>query len=274
MAAVRAAASDGGTTLSPAAETYLLTEPVRHSIFLSMAANAGRFWWATVPPADEVVGFAMQTPAGYSAGVTPCAPEVVDALCDRMMAEVPDLPGVIAEASTAARFAGRWAECRAVPARPVECQRVYRLDASVRPPAPTPGRLRRATPHDRDTLVVWAAGFLAEVGGLPDEDPGDVVDRRLAGDHLWLWDTDGPSAMAAATKPIGGVSRIGFVYTPPERRRKGYATACVAALSDRLLADGADACMLYAQLHNPTSNAIYQRMGYRPVAEILSFRFG
>ena len=118
-----------------------------------------------------------------------------------------------------------------------------------------------------------ASAGVAEVGGLPDE-PGDAVDRNLAGDRLWVWDDDGPAAMASATPALAGVSRIGFVYTPPERRRRGYAASCVAALSERLLAGGAERCMLYAQLHNPTSNAIYRRMGYEPVADIVSYRFG
>ena len=73
---------------------------------------------------------------------------------------------------------------------------------------------------------------------------------------------------------MAGACRIGFVYTPPERRRRGYATGCVAALSERLLANGAERCMLYAQLHNPTSNAIYRRMGYEPVSDIVFYRFG
>jgi len=70
------------------------------------------------------------------------------------------------------------------------------------------------------------------------------------------------------------VCRIGLVFTPPERRRCGYATACVAALSERLLAAGADQCTLFAQLQNPTSNAIYRRMGYEPVTEIVRYHFG
>jgi predicted GNAT family acetyltransferase len=219
------------------------------------------------------VGFALQSPVVFSAGVAPAGDEVVDALCDRIIADAPDLPGVIGVAAVAARFAGRWAECLAIPARPVETQRVYRLDALVPSHTRSPGRLRPAVEADRDALVPWAAGFLAEVGGLPD-DPATAVDRHLAHGRLWLWDDDGPAAMATATAPVAGVCRIGFVYTPAERRRRGYATACVAALSEHLLAEGAECCMLYAQLHNPTSNAIYRRMGYEPVTEVAAYRFG
>ncbi len=276
MAAVRVESARDRADVVTAAGPYLLSDPVRHSIFLTMVEHqdpGGRFWWAT-DAGHDVIGFAMQAPAGFSGSVTPAAPEVVDALCDRMMADVPDLPGVIAEAPAAARFAGRWAERLAIAARPVECQRVYRLDEVTAARETAVGHLRPAHEGDRDTLVPWAAGFLAEVGGLPEEEPGAIIDLRLAAGSLWVWDDDGPATLASATPPLGGVCRIGFVYTPPERRRRGYATACVAALSQTLLDDGADACMLYAQLHNPTSNAIYRRMGYRSVGEIVSFRFG
>ena len=64
-----------------------------------------------------------------------------------------------------------------------------------------------------------------------------------------------------------------LVYTPPERRRRGYAGACVAALSAAAL-DVADECILYAQLANPTSNGLYRRLGYEAVAEGLIYRFG
>ena len=103
-----------------------------------------------------------------------------------------------------------------------------------------------------------------------------MVDRHLAHGRLWVWeDGDGRMvSMAASTAPTAGVSRVGYVYTPPDHRRRGYATACVAALTELLLATGADRCMLYAQLHNPTSNAIYRRMGYEPVADIVFYRFG
>ncbi|MEA2971624.1 MAG: hypothetical protein QOG82_82 [Actinomycetota bacterium] len=275
MVAVRG--TEDGAEAWRAAADYLLSEPVRHSVFLTLVREGtGRFWWA-VDDDGCVVGFAMQVPTGFSAGLTPCPPPVVDALCDAILADCPDLPGVISEATGAAWFAGRWAERRAVPARPTEAQRVYALDRLVAPAAPAGsggGRLRLADDADRPTMVRWAHGFAHDVDFMP-EDPERVVDRHLARRRLWVWEVDGePVAMASSSEAMAGVCRIGSVYTPPDRRRRGYATACVAALSERLLATGADRCMLYAQLHNPTSNGIYRRMGYEPVSDIVFYRFG
>jgi predicted GNAT family acetyltransferase len=78
--------------------------------------------------------------------------------------------------------------------------------------------------------------------------------------------------MAARTDAVAGVSRVQAVYTPPERRRAGYAAACVAALSARVLAEE-HRCILYTDLTNPTSNGVYRSIGYRSVAEWVRYRF-
>jgi predicted GNAT family acetyltransferase len=58
-----------------------------------------------------------------------------------------------------------------------------------------------------------------------------------------------------------------MVYTPPHLRKQGYATSCVAALTQRMLDSGKRFCCLYTDLTNPTSNAIYQKIGYQPVCD-------
>jgi predicted GNAT family acetyltransferase len=67
--------------------------------------------------------------------------------------------------------------------------------------------------------------------------------------------------------------RVSFVYTPPELRGRGYASACVAAVSGRALASGKSFCTLYTDLANPTSNSIYQRVGYRRIGEAAMIAF-
>lgn len=111
--------------------------------------------------------------------------------------------------------------------------------------------------------------------------PGPLVDRRLAGagdERLVLWWTDEPTprpvSMAATSGPTPNGIRVNAVYTPPAERNRGYASACVAALTERMLDGGRRFCFLYTDLSNPTSNSIYQRVGYRPVADVDQYRFG
>jgi predicted GNAT family acetyltransferase len=80
--------------------------------------------------------------------------------------------------------------------------------------------------------------------------------------------------MALTRGPVEGVARVGLVYTPPEHRGRGYASACVAGVSAHVLATDSDSCILYTQLSNATSNAIYRAIGYEPVLEVVRYRFG
>ena len=267
--------SDDPRVALEAAGAFLWAEPVRNNLLLSLLTQRadrpedGRYWWAT--EAGQVVGFAFQSPLRFRAVVSGADPEVVDALVELVAEESPALPGVMGDAATAARFAGQWAERRRVPVTPTEAQRLYRL-GTVRPPANVPGRLRAAAPGDRYELVVWAEAFVQSTGGHP-QHPATIVDGHLDDDRLWLWDDGGPVSMAAVSAEVAGVVRVAFVYTPPERRGRGYAAACVAALSESVVDDGLE-IVLYAQLHNPTSNAVYRRIGYEPVVEAVIYRFG
>ena len=78
--------------------------------------------------------------------------------------------------------------------------------------------------------------------------------------------------MAYASPASGGVTRISGVWTPPELRGRGYATAVVAARSTARQ-DAGEACMLFTDLANPTSNAIYQAIGYRRVGDNVNIAF-
>lgn len=254
----------------------LLSRPDHNNIILSVLGERsarpedGRYWWAC--RGDLVVGFAMQSSPGSRAVVAPAEQEVVVALADTMAVDAPDLPGVMAEADPAATFAGRWVEVRHVPARPVEAHRLHRMQ-TIRHPDGVPGAFRSAGPADRPVLLVWTAAFQKDIESDP-FDPSAFVDRALVAGRLWLWEVDGePVSMAAVKAMASGIARIALVYTPPEHRRRSYAAACVAALSAQVLRTGAG-CVLHTQLRNPTSNSVYRRIGFVPLAEVLIYRFG
>jgi predicted GNAT family acetyltransferase len=158
-----------------------------------------------------------------------------------------------------------------VPGVPSEAERLYRL-GGLRAVASASGCLRRADVGDRDRLVEWFRGFQADTGGHPGA-PEEQADVGLADGTVSIWDHGGAAAMARAAPAVGGVVRIGPVYTPPPRRGRGYATACVEALS-RSIVDAGHLAILYTQLANPTSNRIYRRIGYEPVLEVLRYELG
>ena len=152
---------------------------------------------------------------------------------------------------------------------------IYRL-TEVRPVDGVPGRPRPADAGDRRLLVDWIRAFTAEANPeAPGLDDQEWVDRRLRGmsGTLYVWDHGGPVSMAGHGSATPNGARIGPVYTPPDRRRRGYASALVAGVSDIVLASGKRFCFLFTDLSNPTSNKIYQDVGYEFVCEAASVAF-
>jgi GNAT superfamily N-acetyltransferase len=254
---------------------FLASQPVINNLMLTLlhdrvtVPEPGHYWVAA--DGDEVVGVVFQSPPGYPALVTPMPQGSVAPVVAAVTQAGGKLPGLHGDPATAARFAGSWTEWHGAAARPVEGQRIYEVERLVTP-AGVSGAIRPAGPADRDLLVAWLRAFTADVGGISAGDPSTMVDRRLPGGHYWIWDDAGPVAMAARSGPVGGVTRIRGVYTPPEQRGRGYAAACVAAVSAGVL-DAGHRCILSTQLENPTSNGVYRRIGYRAVAESLRYEF-
>jgi len=259
---------------------YLRSRPVEHNVASTILHERvehpvpGRYWW--VSDDDEVVGYAFQSPPTFKAGVTPMARRFIGPLVDRMADEAPALPGVIGEAATAAAFAGDWTERFACGAQADEAERIYEL-REVAPGIPNPdGKPEIASAGDIDTIVAWLAAFSDELGDVapPPPDLVDAASRRVEHGGFHVWRNSELVALAGTTPPLEGVVRVGPVYTPPEHRGHGYATALVAVVSAAALADGsASSVVLYTQLENPVSNRIYRRIGYRAVSEAMSYRF-
>ena len=144
------------------------------------------------------------------------------------------------------------------------------------------GALREATLDDFDLAKAWVDRFMydadmqagrdPEAHGREEIAPDDLV-RKIEQGVYWFWlDEAGERVhLTGANPPAFGVARIGPVYTPPEQRRKGYAGAAVAQVSQLFLDAGARVC-LYTDQANPTSNGIYQAIGYRPVVDQANLR--
>ncbi|MDD5219713.1 MAG: GNAT family N-acetyltransferase [Candidatus Bipolaricaulis sp.] len=182
------------------------------------------------------------------------------------------LPGVTAEEGVALGFAAWWSKARGVSHEAAMHQRLYRLVAVARPRG-VPGHARWAEAEDADRLARWVEAFGAEA--IPDSPASNtpaLVARHLAARTLRVWDDGGLVSMAAVTRGTPRGASISLVYTPPDRRGRGYASACVANLSQCVLDSGKSFCTLYADLANATSNGVYRRIGYEPLALEIRFR--
>jgi predicted GNAT family acetyltransferase len=225
--------------------------------------------WFLIQDDGRSVAAAMHTPP-FPLIVTP-APDPGPAM--RALAGVvadlePDLPGLSGPVPMTAAFSEAWQQLTGRPARAPRPERVYEILA--RPAAPdVAGQARLATEADVSLAAAWSRDFNLEA--MPDRAGIDAelsVRRRLARGRLLFWETEaGPVSMAGVSRSISGVARIGGVYTPKHFRRKGFASAVTVAATGQGFDDGAERCVLYTDLTNPTSNAIYQAIGYRPVGD-------
>ncbi|MFK0292444.1 GNAT family N-acetyltransferase [Streptomyces sp. NPDC090442] len=207
--------------------------------------------------------------------LTALSPGQADALAAHLTGLGHSLSGVTADHDTATAFAEAWQ--RHAGPTPVRSWRgrLYRL-GTLAPPEPCPeGRGRLAGERDHGQLIRWCGEFMADVGEFPLIDAGSWTGSRFADKHFTFWETpDGaPVSVAGSTSMIGGMVRVDPVYTPAHLRGLGYAGAVTVEVGRAALAAGATDVVLFTNPANSTSNALYQRLGYVPVADFTGYDF-
>ncbi len=266
-----------------ATRSMLEEREAENNLILGLATTlAGdRTYYGEAPPllvsvhaGEACIGAALRTPprniilyARPGAATT-----FVRQLCTYLVAEGIRIPGVIGPKETVARFSEAWA--RQAGAQPIVEVRemVYRLDTVTAVPV-APGRFRRAEDSDRELLREWMLQFHAEaVEPISAVEAAQLTDRKLLEGALYVWEREAPVSLAGWVRPTRNGITIGPVYTPEAHRGKGYATSCVARLSDLLLEEYSF-CSLFTDLSNPVSNSIYQKIGFRPINPVLQTRF-
>jgi ribosomal protein S18 acetylase RimI-like enzyme len=269
-------ASDDPGLVTGQAGDLLAADPVGHNVVGTKLADAiryrepGRYWTGLLDGAPA--GVAVQQPADTRLAVAPMPTELVAAIAGAIDAAGVTLPGVSGPAATASRFADVWSGQRTITPVLASEGRLYEI-RDLRFPEGVDGRLRRAAQADRELLLSWLPGFTPGAGWAGSDPAAIFVTRRLAAGEVWIWDDDGPVSMAARTDAVAGVSRIQAVNTPPELRGRGYASACVAALSASVLAEGLR-CILNADVGNAAANSVYRRLGYQAVSDVRRYEFG
>lgn len=262
------------------AEAWLLAREAEHNLLLGLAARlehttAGYerpIYLATIERGAEVVGCAFRTPP-FNLGFTRLPPDALAPLVEDVAGMYAALPGLLGPEPEAAAIAELWCERRGVVAREQMRERIYQLERVTPPDPAPPGEPRLATEADLDLLVEWVEAFRGETR-VPMADARALMRDHVAGERVLLWVDGEPRAMAATPAETPNGARVAYVFTPPPWRGRGYASACVAALSRRALEAGRRFCFLYTDLANPTSNAIYQRIGYVPVCDVVALDFG
>jgi predicted GNAT family acetyltransferase len=225
----------------------------------------------------EVCAIFFRTPNGRLT-LTPLSAEQADTLASHLTGLGYSSSSVIADHDTATAFADTWRQYTGAATVPFWRTHLYRLGALTPPVPRSAGRGRVAGEEDREHVVRWCREFCVEVGEQPSIDlidAGSWGDSRFSDRHFTFWETaDGtPVSMAAATSMVGGMVRVDPVFTPACLRGRGYAGAVTTEVSRAALAAGATDVVLFADPTNPTSNALYQRLGYVHVTDFTGYRF-
>jgi GNAT superfamily N-acetyltransferase len=266
-----------------AAMLFLLRHEAEHCLPIGIIAQAiedPSRWdppltFATVECDGEPVAVAIRTPPFQPAISRVDDLAAIPLLVD-LFIEDETVGGFMAPVDVGALLAEEWATRTGLTVAISMPERIYTVE-KVEPVLGVPGLLRRATAADRDLLITWNDEFVAEAFGERAV-PGQAargVDARLTGAQsgFAFWEDGEPVCLIGFSGPTPNGIRIGPVYTPPAFRRRGYGSAATAALSRELIDEGRRFCVLFADLDNPTSNHIYQEIGYRPVADVAVYAF-
>lgn len=270
-----------------AAGAFLEAREAEHNLILGVCTNITRHpeLVADRPPGfltvtddrGTVVAASIRTPP-FNQVLSEMEPGDAALLADALADDGDELPGVLGPTAAARRFADRWQDRTGLAYERVLAERILRLSEVV-PPRSVGGTWRVAGDEDRATLAAWYLAFAEEA--TPEQPAVDdidaIVDRwvRRIGRTMYLWEDGGqPASLAGAGGETPNGTRIGPVYTPPELRRRGYASNLVAAVSQAQLDAGRRFCFLFTDLTNPTSNKIYRQIGYEPVSDVDQYRFG
>jgi predicted GNAT family acetyltransferase len=254
-------------------EALLTSSPAEHTVSLTVieTVRAGRRWsdepmlFGWYEEAGEVRGAVFRTPPfEWLLAVVP--EEATADLVAVLRSANADVPGVNGDVAGVDRFAAAWTAATGQRATITLALDLYELGTLRHPDPPPAGRARPAEEADLDVAIRFYTGFQDEVP-TPSTEVLPLVRERIDDRRLWLWE-DGAgvvASLAARTAAVAGVSRIAPVYTPPEHRRHGYATAVTAACTADALARDAERVVLYTDLADSAANAMYQRIGFRPI---------
>jgi RimJ/RimL family protein N-acetyltransferase len=251
----------------PAQHTILLgaIETLRAAGTRAFGAIAPVFGWWQEPDGEVSAAF-LHTPP-FPVALTSVPVPAAVALAQALAARARTVGGVNADPGGAEAFARAWHELTGDTVELHMRSRLFQLGGLRWPNPRPPGQARVAGPADRSLLIAWSEAFHREAQSGP-EDVVSMVDDRLSYRGLSLWEDAGqPVSMAGLTRIAAGQVRVGPVYTPPGLRGRGFAGAVTCVVSQAALDAGADRVLLFTDLANPTSNALYQRLGYESLED-------
>ena len=262
-------------------EALLYKDEDRNSLFLGILSQIrnGRYeeyFLGLATEGDEVLAALMMTPPHpLQLIVLKETPNLAGELAMHLKKEVTEIPGVIGDKAAAREFAEAWAAETGTAIELHMDEGLYRIDAVAKGLEKSPGAWRVANKRDAELLEEWYLLFEKDtgVGASSHKEAAAKIEQFLDDKEIYVWEVQGEvvSCMKKSRPSKHGIS-VGFVFTPEQHRRKGFARTLVAEVTEELLLEF-DFVMLYTDLKNPTSNKIYSEIGYEQIANPVHLRF-
>jgi predicted GNAT family acetyltransferase len=271
-------------TFNKIVQPFLMRHPVRNNLILGILDKISQDIstygdrspiLAVVSHNNEIVLVSTRTPPWNSILSYTENLDAVEFITTELIKKDPNTPGILGPKLAVKRFIEKWTEIKNIKAEVEMNERIYKL-IEVNPDTLGSHELISVKKKYKKLVKKWAFEFIVEA--MP-ETPTEQIERSLDriiievkdGGIFLLLDNGKPVSMVRnASLPFCG--RLNYVYTPPELRKRGYGTECVAKLSKKLLEEF-DYCVLFTDLANPTSNSIYQKIGYRPIMDVDLYKF-
>lgn len=264
-------------------ESYLLKDEATHCLILGFSKalcnsqeNNHNFPYLITVENDGIIAATAIRTSPLRKLILSKSTEVnaVNLIAQNIASQDKSLPGAMGLKSETTSFVRTWQSLTGQAFELAVALKIHQLE-TVRQVTQTSGSFRIAIESDRALLTNWMEAFEEEAlrDNEPKSDSQLWFDKKLKQKSLYLWQDKVPVSMSGFSGATPNGIRINAVYTPPEYRGKGYATSCVAALSQQLLNRGYKYCFLFTDLANPTSNHIYQKIGYQPICEISDYAF-
>jgi uncharacterized protein len=263
-------------------QPFLLDREAEHCLILGLLDGlCGGERWGSQPPLmaltedrGQVTGVLLMTPPQNLIVSWIRDDATIEAVARELYGAGVAIPGVNGSVRVAQTFAETWSRLTGCNVRRQHAQRIYQLSRVIEKKRAA-GRLREPDESDSALIQKWRAAFSIEAEGIDREQAEREATRPLPQSRrLLLWEVEGSAvSMAGFTGTTPNGIRVAWVYTPPNNRGRGFAGACVAALSQKLLGEGRKFCFLYTDLANPVSNHVYQTIGYEPVVDTAVYSF-
>lgn len=257
------------------AEDFLYENEAEYNLIIGLLESKMEKSLITVHAENKLIGCAIQT-SPYNLVLTKMPHDSLQYLSDTVKKINLTLPGVVGPKDISEAFAKIWGKENLCQFKMAMDQKIYKLTKVIMP-LQNEGVIRTPSINDYQTLLNYFTDFTYEA--LPEEPHTSErikinLDRRLADNQILVLEVNKEIVgLVSSARPTKHGQCIAPVYTPKKFRGKGYASTLVATMSQNILDSGKQFCCLYTDLNNPTSNSIYQKVGYEEIATSRHFVF-